>query len=367
LVVALLSISWFLSGSCWAQGKSFKNKLHQELRKEQEKVTASELKKRRVLSALYEINKNMKKALADKGELEKNLEATEESNRELQGKIEELQASTAAIKSMIRERLRAIYVFSYHGTSRLVWSSESASELDRNLKILGAISQRDLKLVRRYVASQSELQQKKNKLEDRLRHYMALKEKLEFQQKSLDVDLSNKQRILDRLRAENKTALQKLGQLRQKERKLSSQEMDLNELISRPAFFEMKGSLALPIRGTVAQSFGFIRHPIHRTVVPHKGIQIRPQGAELVKSVFEGTVVYADELEGYGKTVIIDHGDHYYSVYAHLEELQIQEGQFLTTAEPLGRLRAQASNSLYFELRHFSEPINPSEWLKGTM
>ncbi|MFN7454902.1 MAG: murein hydrolase activator EnvC family protein [Pseudobdellovibrionaceae bacterium] len=341
--------------------------LHREVKDEQDKVVSSEVKKRRVLSALYEINRNMKKALADKSDLERNLEANQESNRDLQQKIDELRSSTAELKSLIRERLRAIYIFGQHGTARLMWSSESASELDRNLKILGAVSQRDLKLVKGYSASQAELQKKQRKLDERLQHFLALQGKLERQQKSLDVDLTNKQRILDRLRAENRKALNKLGQLRQSERKLSSQELDLNELLSRPAFFEMKGTLVPPLPGAVVQAFGFIRHPLHRTVVPHKGVQIKAQGNDLVKTVFEGTVVYADELEGYGKTVIIDHGDHYYSVYAHLDSLHIQEGQFLATADPLGRLSAQANQNLYFELRHFSEPINPTEWLKGAM
>ena len=82
-----------------------------------------------------------------------------------------------------------------------------------------------------------------------------------------------------------------------------------------------------------------------------------------VKSVFAGTVAFVGSLAGYGKTLVIDHGDHYYTVYSHTDSISVGEGDEVAQ----NQIIASSGEGLYFEVRHFSEPYDPSSWIKGTL
>ena len=65
--------------------------------------------------------------------------------------------------------------------------------------------------------------------------------------------------------------------------------------------------------------------------------------------------------------IIIDHGNNYYSIYAHLEETFKSKGDGVDTAEVIataGDSGSMTGTKLYFEIRHHGNPVDPVEWLK---
>jgi septal ring factor EnvC (AmiA/AmiB activator) len=97
------------------------------------------------------------------------------------------------------------------------------------------------------------------------------------------------------------------------------------------------------------------------------GIDIAAERGEPVKAVHAGTVLYAGWFKAYGNIVVIDHGDHYYTVYAHLEDVfksvdhRVEAGDVIATVGDSGAMGATA---LYFEIRHHDRALDPLEWLK---
>ena len=65
--------------------------------------------------------------------------------------------------------------------------------------------------------------------------------------------------------------------------------------------------------------------------------------------------------------MIINHGDNYYTLYAHIEELFKQQGDAVETGEVIATAGDSGSIkgiSLHFEVRHHGKPVNPMQWLK---
>ena len=86
-------------------------------------------------------------------------------------------------------------------------------------------------------------------------------------------------------------------------------------------------------------------------------------------AVHEGVVAYAGQFTGYGNLVIVDHGGKSYSLYGHLEALQVARGERIEAQAPVGLAGRNPSGnpSLYFELRVDGKPVDPLQWLqKGT-
>ena len=86
-----------------------------------------------------------------------------------------------------------------------------------------------------------------------------------------------------------------------------------------------------------------------------------------MRAARSGRVVFIDaNMPGYGKTVILEHGDGFSTVYAWNGELLVQLGQTVSQATPIATIgssgRATAP-SLHFEIRRQGKPVDPLQYL----
>jgi septal ring factor EnvC (AmiA/AmiB activator) len=86
-----------------------------------------------------------------------------------------------------------------------------------------------------------------------------------------------------------------------------------------------------------------------------------------VHAVHAGQVVYAGWFKGYGNLIIVDHGSEYYTLYAHLAETKVKEGDDVRSGQQLGTVGDSGSLEgprLYFEVRHQGHAQDPGQWLQ---
>ncbi|KAB2937277.1 MAG: Murein hydrolase activator EnvC [Rhodocyclaceae bacterium] len=129
------------------------------------------------------------------------------------------------------------------------------------------------------------------------------------------------------------------------------------------AFARLKGRLALPVRGELANRFGA---PRQEGGTAWKGVFIRAPGGAEVKAIATGRVVFSDWLRGFGNLAIVDHGDGYLSVYGNNESLFKTAGQAVKGGEAIASVGNSGGNpetGLYFELRHLGQALDPLKWV----
>ena len=128
-------------------------------------------------------------------------------------------------------------------------------------------------------------------------------------------------------------------------------------------FEQLKGKLALPVKGEITNKFGATRPD---STVQWKGLFIKTSSGQTVKAIAAGRVVFADWLRGFGNLVIVDHGNAYMSLYGNNETIYKQVGDELRGGETIatvGNSGGNADSGLYFELRHESKPFDQLKWL----
>ena len=96
-----------------------------------------------------------------------------------------------------------------------------------------------------------------------------------------------------------------------------------------------------------------------------KGIDISGQAGQSVVAVGDGTVLYANNMRGYGNLVIIDHTDGIVSAYAHNKSLIVKEGQSVTKGQQIAEMGNTDSDNvkLHFEMRQLGKPVDPASLL----
>lgn len=139
------------------------------------------------------------------------------------------------------------------------------------------------------------------------------------------------------------------------------------EMVASKPFNELKGNLPWPIEGKVISQFGTFRNPNLKTIIENTGIDISAQIGVNVKSIYDGIVTTVTYIRGYGNTVIIDHGDGFYSVYTHVIDIEVDENSYVDALDVIARVGDSGSldgAKLHFEIWANREKVNPELWLK---
>ena len=123
-------------------------------------------------------------------------------------------------------------------------------------------------------------------------------------------------------------------------------------------FHASRGRLLFPVAGRADA------RPARREGTDGPGLEIRAALGSVVRAVFSGRVAFADRYGPYGRIIIIDHGEHYYSVSGNLASADVKVGDELSAGERLGTVGDDGQGPmLYFEIRHGTETIAPGPWL----
>jgi septal ring factor EnvC (AmiA/AmiB activator) len=131
-------------------------------------------------------------------------------------------------------------------------------------------------------------------------------------------------------------------------------------------FHRLKGTLLPPVSAPVTFGYGPRKQNESVSYVRHTGLTFEIDEKTPVKTVASGLVVFAGRFEGFGKIVIVDHGQEYHSLYAHLASLDVSVGKKLGRGALVGTSGQTGSfegPKLYFELRKDGQPIDPTPWL----
>jgi len=124
---------------------------------------------------------------------------------------------------------------------------------------------------------------------------------------------------------------------------------------------DLRGQLPMPAVGKISGHYG---EPTPAGIT-RKGVDIETRPGAQVIAPYEGKVVFAGPFRAYGQLLIIEHSEGYHTLLAGLSRIDATVGQRVLSGEPVGIMdpAADASPSLYVELRRNGQPINPLPWL----
>src|SRR5205807_1807805 len=130
---------------------------------------------------------------------------------------------------------------------------------------------------------------------------------------------------------------------------------------------KLRGKLLFPVEsGSIETRFGRAVDERFNTVTVQRGIDVRCEAGTRVRAIHAGRVVHSGWFHGYGNLLIVDHGDGYFALMAHLGTLaratgdEVRQGDVVGTVGDSGSLKGPY---LYFELRQGQTPLDPELWL----
>lgn len=326
-------------------------------------ISETEREQREQLAHLFVINQKIKDMAKKRSQLNDKLLSQEAAVRSLAQDVSEIEDKTEKHKSMLNKRLRQLYQGRKRTDFEWLFAAQTPVQLERNHRFLRRMIDSDHKYVRDYLAQLQHLQKKKKELGSQVAKLMGMQKGVQAQERELTDQMRNKSKLVAELRKVKDSKLTQLKTLRSFGANGPTETLEF-------AFFERKGSLKRPIEAPLTREYGTFVDPQFRFRLMHKGNFYSISKPANVSAVFSGKVALARKVPGLGQTVIVDHGDNYYSVYAFASELKVKEGARVKEGETLG---LSGDNSplfgpgLYFEIRHFTDAIDPRPWIKESV
>ncbi|MGD8869884.1 MAG: peptidoglycan DD-metalloendopeptidase family protein [Gemmatimonadales bacterium] len=283
-------------------------------------------------------------------------------------------------KVLFARRVRDLYKRGPLGDTQILLAAESFADLINRYQYLYLVALHDRLLVSQVEELSGLLQEKYDRLQREVRGLRQVRDDKVDEIQDLYYLEQERRRRLSTVRGLRSTTEQRLGRLQRDEQQLNGlierleREREAAEALAaaaptRGTLSETdRGRLDWPLNGRVLYTFGQQRNP-DGTVIPRNGIGIAADPGTPVKAVAGGTVFFAQPYLGYGPSVILSHGGGYYSLYLHLSEILVSEGQAVILGQTIGRVGGSATPEgphLEFQIYINNQAVDPLPWLRRT-
>jgi septal ring factor EnvC (AmiA/AmiB activator) len=348
-----------------------------ELSRGRKKVLELDKKEGAVLEQLEVLEKNietshlyLRKILAQIDIVHNDIGTLKDSLKTLTGNLDVRQ------KKMER-RLRDIYKTGRPNPFEIILTSGTVSDMVYRIKFVQQLNLYDRRLLQSIDSVRTLVEKHTEVLVKEQDELVSLKTNKEQETKTLAKEQERRKKTVAEVQAEKKAYLAMINELeqaqqeltvlvKQLERKKKAAKIEIEQGL-KIAFEKRKGGLPWPVNGTVVRGYGKIVHPVYKTITMCNGLDIQAPKGETVVSVAPGQVDYIGWMRGYGKFVIVNHFGGYVTIYAHLDRIDVLQGQQVTYGETLGLVGETGSLNgvmLHFQVRHSSETLDPAAWLE---
>jgi septal ring factor EnvC (AmiA/AmiB activator) len=348
--------------------------LRDELRAKQAALADLSVRERSLVDGLGELDESLAK-------LDDAAHAAEERLRQLTTEIGTIERTTghdeaelAALRARLRARLKQLAVDGEGGAARALLGAEGFTELALRRRFLAQLAQNDTKLtsdVRRVEAS---VAVERAALRDRIAEGERTRALLEEQKALLAATRDERERTLERVRGERdvlqRAAKDLVGRHRELQALMNKIVEDERTSTSPPPARSgiLHDGLLWPVaEGVVIRNFGSTIDRDTRAEIVCNGVELRSGPETPVYAVAAGHVVHTGWLRGFGRVVIVDHGEGHHTLYAHLARSSVAVGDEVTRGQQIAAVGDTESDNgpkLYFELREHGRPRDPAPFLR---
>jgi septal ring factor EnvC (AmiA/AmiB activator) len=330
------------------------------LTKEREKKIQG--KETSILESLHTMETEIYHKERELKQVEARLARTKERLQQTKNQIATLNRGTERTKEELFSRLIALYKMERIPPETFLLTSQSYFDLLRIDKFLRIIIDFDAHLINTYryqVTMKSRYQEEL--IRDQVQWERHISE-VEKKKKEIEQVRKKKQALLKSIQNQKVVYKKVIGELEERAKDLQTLINKLEREKTLLAYGTskykiLKGKLTPPVNGKVISLF---------KEKGQNGIEIRaPMGAE-IQTILPGKVLYADWFKGFGNVVVIDHGDHMFTIYGYASELLKKEEDIVSKGETIalvGNSGSLKGPCLYFEIRHQGKPQDPMQWI----
>lgn len=263
-------------------------------------------------------------------------------------------------------RLRAIYK---HRQTNLWEALLTAPDLGAFLtryQYFKHITKQDAQVLFELDRQLAEINHQKRKYDEQVQTIASITASISAKKREVEQDKAEQANLVAKLRSERAAFEAAAEQLERDSRQIEA--MIRRMMANRKKTPRMgTGRMQMPVEGRLSSNFGPRKHPIHGVVKKHNGVDFGAPHGTPIHAADGGVVLYVGWYGGYGKIVMIDHGDDLVTLYAHTSRYVVSTGQKVERGQLIayvGTTGLSTGPHLHFEVRRNGTPVNPISYLQ---
>jgi len=343
-------------------------RLQSGLEDQQEGIEETQLQKRGILSELQDLDERLNTMAGRLVQLEERMITQKKLIHKKELQLQEVRKKSEKVQLHMQKRIGAYYKLGKIDLVNITFSTQTLPELLRFHDAFETVIEYDKELMNTYQATIDELEGAKEALtleQGLLEEFIA---QAAEEEQRIRAARKDKARLLNRVKTQAALHQQAIKEIKKATMNLSTALLTMRkkEKLYDQGFLLNKGKHIPPVAGTVTSrfneervnQFGITRKPPGITIVA-------PDGAN-VQAIYDGTVIHAGYLKGFGNSVIIDHGYQYFTITSRIERMLVSNGANVKRNDIIGITGSTATimdDGLYFEIRHKDIPQDPLQWL----
>ncbi|MCX5739847.1 MAG: peptidoglycan DD-metalloendopeptidase family protein, partial [Proteobacteria bacterium] len=316
---ALAAAVLLLASAGLAHGQGTREEELESLRvaieQRKQRIEAFESQQKGLLDALEAVDQSVAAAMEIASHREREAAEAEAASRALEAQLPDLEARLERTRAAMSARLVALYKTGELGPAQLVFASQSLRELLDRVDVLGKLLAHDRLLYARFRAEQQALDSARADAVAATQRRDEARSQLGERRAEAEQERAAKQTLLAAVRsdrARERSALDELeAAARALEEKIAAFGSEASPAPAAVPFATLRGQLVAPVDADVVRRFGREVDAEFHTQVFHKGVDFGAALGAPVRAVAAGTVRFAGWFRGYGRMVILDHGDRF--------------------------------------------------------
>jgi septal ring factor EnvC (AmiA/AmiB activator) len=270
-------------------------------------------------------------------------------------------------------RIRQMYMRGPRYDLQVILASPNVVEAARRYKFLQMTAERDANLVETVRTRRRVLERERATLTEAMADVVALTNERREESARLEENKKTRLSVLKEIRGKKAQHDEAIGELKRSEEEMKDLigQLEQRRLTERDSadlpggFAELKGKLMRPVKGKITKKFGQDKHPKFGTVTFNNGVNIKASAGSPIRAVAAGRVEFVDWISGYGNCIILNHGEGYYTLYAHTAQIFVSTGQMVALGDVIAEVGDSGSLNGYechFEIRKSKQALDPMTW-----
>lgn len=335
-------------------------RLQHRLDEQRQQLRQTRRRERRMSDQVQRLDRRREETEERLARLSTDLRRTQQRAEAAAAALARAEIALARRRTLMAGRLRDLHRHGRAGYLDVVLGAASFPEFVARARLVGAIVRSDRRLIVAFTEDRDRTAALREALDVEQARLQALVRETHERRQQLVQEVAAKRQVLWGIVNERAAAERAV-------RDLEEDSAELEALIQRlqSSAVGLGRSLAAflwPLRGPITSRFGLRRHPIFRLRQFHQGVDIASPRGSPVRAAFDGTVLFAGWYGGYGKLVIVDHGEGISTLYGHLSAIMVAPGQRISRGHLIGRVGSTGYSTgphLHFEVRRNGRPIDP--------
>lgn len=339
-----------------------------------------EKEKAKIISKIFELKRKEKVEIKNLTKKQRNLEETQnnivdcknklETSRSnlkhLQHKLNKLSEDQEEVADSAGKRIRELYKGERINLLHLIFaSSDMGTFLDR-VYYQKILAKKDKSILNNLRTRAREIDQSRMSIEDEKNNIASDLSVMNQKKQEINSSIKSSQYLINKLRTDRATYEKAQQELEYLSNRLENQirHSKITKMVANSKFIR-------PISGAITSPFGWRRHPIFGSMRFHTGVDISNSYGTPIKASNGGKVIYSGWYGGYGKVVIVDHGNmdcgshkgqRFSTLYAHMSSTAIGNGSSVKKGQIIGYEGMTGYSTgphVHFEVRINGKPNNP--------